>query len=78
MDSNNNNLQQNNFQESGRELQQNSQQGDRMDKEIMELRRLMQRSDKETREECSGKTNGALQHNIWKLGELLGAVAKKK
>jgi hypothetical protein len=66
---NNNNLQQNNCQESKRELQQKSQPGDRMDKEIMELRGLVERSSKETREDYGGKLNKSLQHMIWRPGE---------
>jgi hypothetical protein len=69
MGSSNKNLQQRNCQESKRELQQKSQPGDRMDKETMELRGLIEISAKETREDCSGKINGTLQCMIWRPGE---------
>jgi hypothetical protein len=49
---------------------------DKMDKEIEDIRRLMLNSVKDIaskrwrmkRINCSGKINGALQHNVWKLG----------
>jgi len=40
-----------------------------MDKEIMELRGLVEKSNEDTREDCGGKLNKDLQHMIWRLGE---------
>jgi hypothetical protein len=40
-----------------------------MDKEIMDLRGLIERPSKETREDCSGKLDKSLQNMIWRPGE---------
>jgi len=40
-----------------------------MDREIVELRGLVERSTKETREYCGGKINEDMQHMIWRPGE---------
>jgi hypothetical protein len=40
-----------------------------MDKKIMELRWLVERLSKETREDFSGNLSKYLQHLIWRLGE---------
>jgi len=69
MGSSSKNLQQGNCQESKGELQQNNLPRDRMDKETMELRGLIERSAKETREDYNGKIGGALECMIWRPGE---------
>jgi hypothetical protein len=40
-----------------------------MDKEIIELRGLVERSAKDTTKDCGGKLNKALQHIIWRPGK---------
>jgi hypothetical protein len=59
--SNNRNLQRVDYQGGEKELQKKNLSEDKLDKEIMELRGLMERSAKETREECNDKVGESLQ-----------------
>jgi hypothetical protein len=72
------NLQQGDCQESKRDLHQKSQPGDRIDKETMELRGLIERSSKEIREYCNGKIGGTLQCMIWRQGKKPTTVRERK
>jgi hypothetical protein len=67
-------------------LQERIQPMEKLDKDIKEISKLMLMSSKEIvrnrwmmkRGYCSGKINGALQHNVWKPGGELALAAGQK